>query len=68
LKRVDGLADYDKDGVSIFHATNHLLETACKNAVNLAKKNNPEEDPSTNVHELIFRFQDVKAKQTFLQD
>lgn len=67
LKKLPGFENYDKDGVQIFSATFHLIETACKRASNLVSKQNeePKEDPFTNVHVLIKRLQILKEKQNY---
>ncbi len=69
LKKIPQFADYEKDGVQIFNSTNHLINTACKNASKLSLKqfDDPKEDPFTNMHELIARFIDLKTAQNFLE-
>jgi hypothetical protein len=59
LKKLSEFEGYDKDGAQIFHTTFHLIEVACKRASLLISKqhDNPREDPFTNVHLLIKRFQ-----------
>lgn len=68
LKKLPVFKDYDKDGVQIFNVTSHLIETACKHASLLVSKqyDNPNEDPFTNIHILIRRFQVLKEKQNYL--
>lgn len=67
LKKIEGFADYDKDGVHLFTRTHHLLDTACKHAALLAGKqnDNPREDPFTSVHNLVARFISLKREQQF---
>jgi len=68
LKKLPGLEDYDKDGVKIFNATTHLIDIALKRASALASKqhDDPKEDPFTNFHLLIKRFQALKKEQNYL--
>ena len=68
LRKLPGFCDYDKDGVQIFNATCHLIDTGCRNASRLASQINcdPKEDPFTNMHELIARFTVLKNEQNFL--
>jgi RloB-like protein len=65
LKKLPNFGRYDKDGVFMFNFTHHLLDTACKNATILVSKqqSNPLEDPFTNMHLLIARFQFLKNEQ-----
>jgi len=67
LKRLPGFENYDKDGVQIFNATFHLIDTACKRASSLVSKqhDDPKEDPYTNIHILIKRFQILKEEQNY---
>lgn len=67
LKKMPGFKDYDKDGVQIFNVTFHLVDQACKHASSLVCKQheNPKEDPYTNIHLLIKRFQILKEKQNY---
>ncbi len=69
LKKLPGFEDYDKDGVQIFKATNHLIDIACKRASVLVSKqdNNPKADPFTNFHLLIERFQVLKKEQNYFR-
>lgn len=68
LKKLPGFEDYDKDGVQIFNITVHLVDMASKRASSLVSKqnNNPKEDPFTNVHILVKRFQLLKEEQNHL--
>lgn len=67
LKKLPGFENYDKDGVQIFNATIHLIDTACKRASFLVSKQHedPKEDPFTNIHILIKRFQILKEEQNY---
>lgn len=67
LKKLPDFAEYDKDGVQIFNATFHLIEIACKRASSLVSKqhDDPKEDPFTNIHILIKRFQALKKEQNY---
>lgn len=67
LKKFPGLEDYDKDGVQIFNATRHLIDMACKRASSLVsiQHEDPKEDPFTNLHLLIKRFQALKEEQNY---
>ncbi len=67
LKKLPGFENYDKDGVEIFNTTRHLINTACKNSSLLVSKqrDDPKEDPFTNIHILIERFYDLKEKQNY---
>lgn len=67
LKKLPRLEDYDKDGVQIFNATSHLIDIACKRAAALVSKqhDDPKEDPFTNIHMLIKRFQALKEGQNY---
>ena len=67
LKKLPGFEDYDKDGVQIFNATIHLIDMACKRASSLVSKqhDDPKEDPFTNIHILIKRFQILKEEQNY---
>ncbi len=67
LKKLPKLEGYDKDGVQIFHATIHLIEVGCKHAFSLVSKqhDDPTEDPFTNMHILIKRFQALKEEQNY---
>jgi hypothetical protein len=68
LKRILRFEDYDKDGAQIFRDTFSLIEVACQRASLLISKqrDNPREDPFTNVHTLIRRFQLLKKEQSYL--
>jgi hypothetical protein len=67
LKKLPGLEGYDKDGVQIFNATIHFIDMACKRASSLVSKqhDDPKEDPFTNLHILIKRFQILKKEQNY---
>ncbi len=67
LKKLPGFENYDKDGVEIFNATIHLIDKACKHASSLVSKQHDDhkEDPFTNIHILIKRFQDLKEDQNY---
>ncbi len=67
LKKLPGLEGYDKDGVQIFNATIHFIDMACKRASFLVSKqhDDPKEDPFTNLHLLIKRFQVLKKEQNY---
>ena len=67
LKKCHGFENYDKDGVQIFNDTIHLIETACKHASALVTRQHeqPKEDPYTNFHILIKRFQVLREEQNF---
>ena len=67
LKKLPGLENYDKDGVQIFNATIHFIDMACKRASSLVSKqhDDPKEDPFTNLHILIKRFQALKEEQNY---
>ena len=67
LKKLPGFENYDKDGVQIFNSTHHLIESACKHASSLVSKqhDDPKEDPFTNIHLLIKRFQTLKEEQNY---
>lgn len=67
LKKLPGFENYDKDGVQIFNATIHLIDMACKHASFLVSKqqDDPKEDPFTNLHLLIKRFQVLKKEQNY---
>ncbi len=67
LKKMPGFENYDKDGVQIFNATIHFIDMACKRASSLAYKqhDDPKEDPFTNIHILIKRFQALKKEQNY---
>ena len=69
LKKLPLFKDYDKDGVQIFDATYPLIETACKRASLLVSKQHedPKEDPFTNIHLLIRRFQNLKNDQNYFE-
>lgn len=65
LKKWPDFNEYDKDGVQIFNATHHLIDTACSRASLLALRqcDNPKEDPFTNIHILVKRFQALRNEQ-----
>lgn len=67
LKNLPGFKDYNKDGVQIFNTTFHLIDVACKRASALVSKQHdkPKEDPYTNMHLLIKRFQLIKEEQNY---
>lgn len=67
LKKLPGFENYDKDGVQIFNATIHFIDMACKRAFFLVSKkhDDPKEDPFTNIHILINRFQTLKEEQNY---
>ena len=67
LKKLPEFENYDKDGVQIFNATLHFIDTACKRASFLVSKqhDDPKEDPFTNIHILINRFQTLKEEQNY---
>lgn len=67
LKKLPGFENYDKDGVQIFNATIHSIDMACKRASFLVSKqhDDPKEDPFTNIHILINRFQTLKEEQNY---
>lgn len=66
LKKMPEFSKYDKDGVHIFNSTYHLIEVACKHASSLVSKQlHPREDPYTNIHLLIKRFQVLKKEQNY---
>lgn len=67
LKKLPGFENYDKDGVQIFNATVHFIDMACKRASSLVSKqdDDPKEDPFTNLHLLIKRFQVHKKEQNY---
>lgn len=67
LKKLPGFENYDKDGVQIFNATIHFIDMACKRASFLVSKqhDDPKEDPFTNIHILIKRFQVLKKEQNY---
>jgi hypothetical protein len=70
LKKMPRFSDYDKDGVQVFNATQHLLQAACRNASMVASRqqNNPQKDPFTSMHILIDRFYVLKEDQKMKQD
>jgi RloB-like protein len=67
LKKLPGFENYDKDGVQIFNVTIHFIDMACKRASFLVSKqhDDPKEDPFTNIHILIKRFQTLKEEQNY---
>lgn len=67
LKKLPGFENYDKDGVQIFNATIDFIDMACKRASFLVSKqhDDPKEDPFTNIHILINRFQTLKEEQNY---
>lgn len=67
LKKLPEFENYDKDGVQIFNATIHFIDMACKRASLLVSKqhDDPKEDPFTNIHILINRFQTLKEEQNY---
>jgi hypothetical protein len=67
LKKLPGFENYDKDGVQIFNTTIHFIDMACKRASSLVFKqdDDPKEDPFTNIHILIKRFQALKEEQNY---
>jgi hypothetical protein len=67
LKKLPGFENYDKDGVQIFNTTIHFIDIACKRASSLVSKqdDDPKEDPFTNTHILIKRFQALKEEQNY---
>ncbi len=67
LKKLPGFENYDKDGVQIFNTTIHFIDMACKRASSLVSKqdHDPKEDPFTNIHILIKRFQALKEEQNY---
>jgi hypothetical protein len=69
LKKLSGFENYDKDGVQIFNTTIHLIDMACKRASSLVSKqdDDPKEDPFTNIHILIKRFQALKEEQNYFR-
>ena len=69
LRKCPRFENYDKDGVQIFNDTIHLIEAVCKNASALVSKKHeqPREDPYTNFHLLIKRFEFLKEEQKFFE-
>lgn len=69
LKKLPEFENYDKDGVQIFNTTIRLIDTACKRASYLVSKqhDHPKEDPFTNIHILIKRFQALKEDQNYFR-
>jgi hypothetical protein len=67
LKKLPRFENYDKDGVQIFNTTIHFIDIACKRASSLVSKQDdePKEDPFTNIHILIKRFQALKEEQNY---
>jgi hypothetical protein len=67
LKKMPGFSEYDKDGVHVFNSTYHLIGVACKHAFSLASKqrDDPKEDPFTNIYVIVERFQVLKEKQNY---
>ncbi len=67
LKKCTRFENYDKDGVQIFNDTIHLIEMACKHASALVTRQHeePREDPYTNFHILIKRFQVLREEQKY---
>ncbi|MFA6916146.1 MAG: RloB family protein [Parachlamydiales bacterium] len=67
LKKLLPFSNYEKDGVQIFNSTYSHIEVACKHAALLIAKqrNDPKEDPFTNIHVLVKRFQTLKDEQNY---
>lgn len=67
LRKLPEFENYEKDGVQIFNVTFPMIDTACKRALELVKKqyDDPSEDPFVNVHLLIKRFHILKQQQNY---